>query len=44
MPLIAAVARCKKCGSEIRTDWKFCPGCGDPIACIGKHEPACARR
>ncbi|HUU08000.1 MAG TPA: zinc-ribbon domain-containing protein [Dehalococcoidales bacterium] len=38
MPVIAMVVKCKKCGYEIRSDWKFCPNCGDQIACEGKYE------
>jgi predicted Zn-ribbon and HTH transcriptional regulator len=34
MPLIAAIVKCKKCGFEIRSDWKFCPNCSDKI--VGK--------
>jgi RNA polymerase subunit RPABC4/transcription elongation factor Spt4 len=38
MPLIATVVKCKKCGYEIRSDWKFCPSCGDKITCAGKYK------
>jgi len=37
MPRLACVVVCKKCGFEIRSDWKFCPNCGDKIVCPGKH-------
>ena len=30
---IAAIVKCKVCRYEIRTDWKFCPKCGDAIVC-----------
>ncbi|MFC1915476.1 zinc-ribbon domain-containing protein [Chloroflexota bacterium] len=43
MPVIAAVVKCKKCGFEVRSDWKFCPKCGDKIVCPKKHE-ACAKK
>ena len=43
MPVIAAVVKCKKCGFEVRSDWKFCPNCGDKIVCTGKYE-ACAKK
>ena len=33
MPVIAKIVTCKKCGYEIRSDWKFCPMCGDAIVC-----------
>ena len=38
MPMLACVVVCKKCGFEIRSDWKFCPNCGDKIVCTGKHQ------
>ena len=38
MPLIAMVVKCKKCGFEIRSDWKLCPNCGDKIVCTGKYQ------
>jgi rRNA maturation endonuclease Nob1 len=38
MPVIAMVVKCKKCSYEIRSDWKFCPNCGDKLECIGKYE------
>ena len=31
MPVVAAVVMCKKCGFEIRSDWKFCPNCGNKV-------------
>jgi RNA polymerase subunit RPABC4/transcription elongation factor Spt4 len=37
MPVIAAIVICKKCGYEIRSDWKFCPMCGDKIVCTNKY-------
>ncbi|MFQ6122913.1 MAG: zinc-ribbon domain-containing protein [Dehalococcoidales bacterium] len=43
MPVIAAVAKCKKCGFEIRSDWKLCPSCGDKIVCTGKYK-VCAKK
>jgi len=43
MPVIAAIVKCKKCGAEVRSDWKFCPNCADKITCTGKYE-ACARK
>ena len=42
MPVIAAVVKCKKCDSEIRSDWNFCPNCGDRIVCTGKYQELCA--
>lgn len=44
MPVIAAVVKCKKCGFEIRSDWKFCPSCGDKIVCAGKYKELCAKK
>ena len=38
MPRLACVVVCKKCGFEIRSDWKFCPNCEDKIVCTGKHQ------
>ncbi len=38
MPFVAMVVKCKKCGGEIRSDWKFCPNCGDKITCTGKYK------
>ena len=38
MPVIAMVVQCKKCGFEIRSDWKLCPECGDKIVGTGKYE------
>ena len=43
MPVIAVVVKCKKCGFEIRSDWNYCPNCGDKLACIGKYE-ICAKK
>jgi|GEM_PF-3131733 len=37
MPVVAAIVICKKCGYEIRSDWKFCPMCGDKIVCTNKY-------
>jgi rRNA maturation endonuclease Nob1 len=37
MPVIATIVKCKKCGYEIRSDWKFCPMCGDTIVCTNKY-------
>jgi hypothetical protein len=42
MAIIAVIAKCKKCGFEIRTDWKFCPNCGDKIVCMGKYKKICS--
>ncbi|MFC2041736.1 zinc-ribbon domain-containing protein [Chloroflexota bacterium] len=44
MPVIAVLVNCKKCGSEIRSDWHFCPSCGDKIVCAGEYKELCARR
>ena len=44
MPVIATVVKCKKCGSEIRSDWKFCPNCGDKIVCTGKYKELYAKK
>jgi predicted Zn-ribbon and HTH transcriptional regulator len=38
MPVIAKIVKCKKCGYEIRSDWKFCPMCGDTIVCTNKYD------
>ena len=47
MPVIAAPiiigVKCKKCGAEVRSDWKYCPKCADKITCVGKYE-ACAKK
>ncbi|MDD5082459.1 MAG: zinc-ribbon domain-containing protein [Dehalococcoidales bacterium] len=37
MPVIAKIVKCKKCGFEIRSDWQFCPKCGDQITCTDKY-------
>ncbi len=37
MPIIAKVVKCKKCGFEIRSDWKYCPSCADKIVCTDKY-------
>ena len=45
MPVIATIVKCKKCGYEIRSDWKFCPMCGDTIVChkaMGKSSKSSA--
>jgi uncharacterized OB-fold protein len=47
MPVIAVIVKCKKCGSEARSDWNFCPKCGDKIVCTvctGKDKPLCAKK
>ena len=44
MPIIATIVECRKCGFEIRTDWKFCPNCGDKIACSDKHKELHAKK
>jgi hypothetical protein len=33
MPGMVVILKCKVCGYEIRSDWKFCPMCGDAIVC-----------
>ncbi len=38
MPVVASVVKCKKCNFEIRSDWKYCPNCGDKIVCVGKYQ------
>ena len=38
MPIVAKVVECKKCDFEIRSDWKFCPKCGDKIVCTEKYK------
>jgi hypothetical protein len=38
MPVIAAVVKCKKCGAEVKSDFKFCPTCADKTTCTGKYE------
>jgi Zn finger protein HypA/HybF involved in hydrogenase expression len=43
MPVIAAIVKCKKCGAEVRSDWKYCPKCADKITCTGKYE-ACGKK
>jgi len=43
MPVIASIMKSKKCGTEVRSDWKFCPNCSDKITCTGKYE-ACAKK
>ncbi len=37
MPVVANIVKCKKCGFEIRSDWKHCPNCADKIVCVGKY-------
>ena len=44
MPVIAPIVKCKKCGSEVRSDWKFCPECGDKIVCTGKYKALCVKK
>ncbi len=44
MPVMAAVVHCNKCGFEIRSDWKFCPSCGDKIVCAGKRKELCVKK
>ena len=48
MPGMVVILKCKVCGYEIRSDWKFCPMCGDAIVChktMGKSSksPASAK-
>ena len=38
MPVIAAIMKGKKCGAEVRSDWKFCTNCVDRITCTRKYE------
>ncbi len=38
MPVMAKIVVCKKCGFEIRDDWRFCPNCGDQIICLMKQK------
>lgn len=33
MQKFICIMKCKVCGYEIRSDWKFCPKCGDTIVC-----------
>jgi RNA polymerase subunit RPABC4/transcription elongation factor Spt4 len=33
MQKIVCIVKCKVCKYEIRSDWKFCPKCGDAIVC-----------
>ncbi len=33
MQKMVGIVKCRKCKYEIRTDWKFCPKCGDAIVC-----------
>ena len=35
--------KCKKCGAEVRSDWRCCPNCADKITCTGKYE-ACVKK
>ena len=42
MTYIAKIVTCKKCGFEIRSDWHFCPNCGDKIVCT--DNPPAARK
>ena len=44
MPVSAVIVKCKKCGMEIRSDWEFCPGCGDKIKCSGKYKDVCGKK
>ena len=37
MQKIVCIVECKVCGYEIRSDWKFCPKCGDKIVCTNKY-------
>jgi len=43
MPVIAGIVKCKKCGAEVRSDWKFCPDSADKITYTDKYE-ACAKK
>ena len=38
MPVVAKVVKCKKCDFEIRSDWEYCPNCGDKIICVNKNQ------
>ena len=45
MQKMVGIVKCKKCRYEIRTDWKFCPKCGDAIVChlaMGKSSKSSA--
>jgi lipopolysaccharide biosynthesis regulator YciM len=44
MPISAVIVKCKKCGFEIRSDWKFCPSCGDKIVCTDKDKDCCSKK
>ena len=37
MPLVASIVKCKKCGFEVRSDWKYCPNWGDGIVFVDKY-------
>ena len=37
MQKIVCIVKCKVCKYEIRSDWKFCPMCGDTIVCHNKY-------
>jgi predicted RNA-binding Zn-ribbon protein involved in translation (DUF1610 family) len=38
MPIVARIYPYKNYGFEIRSDWHFCPNCGDKIICTNKHQ------
>ncbi|MFC1896958.1 zinc-ribbon domain-containing protein [Chloroflexota bacterium] len=38
IPVVANIVKCKKCNFEIRSNWKYCPSCGDKIVCAGKYQ------
>jgi len=44
MPVVATIVKFRKCGYEIRSDCKYCPGCGDKIVCVGKYKQLCAEK
>ena len=35
MLVIAAIADCRKCGTEVRSDWKLCSNFANKIICTG---------
>ncbi|MFH1087078.1 MAG: hypothetical protein V1737_00650 [Chloroflexota bacterium] len=43
MPAKAVIVTCKKCDCELRSDWNFCPRCGDKLACGGTYKAVCGR-
>ena len=39
MPVIAAIVKCKKCGAEVRSDWKCCPKCATRLPALASTKP-----